>query len=249
MFDLVKRFGGLKPTGLSIHIAREVILGVRDLHARSIAHRDLKLEVLRLGPSFECVVSGLVHCLPSHAADGSRFLTELRTGTSAYAAPEALAKEEHESSKTDMWSLGVLLFILVVGRPPLRRAEPGDRHFEIFKTRARGDLDELWSRHLRASRIPIDQNSVNFRDLIERLLRVDPARRPTILEVMRHPWICTTCPTKDICRRQLAKMHHAAVQQSEEQSVRCDPEMGIVIAVGGRGASGGGGDGGDGVDA
>jgi serine/threonine protein kinase len=134
LHDIVRSMGGLGTRGLSIHLARQVLLAVRDMHRRQIAHKDLKLECVNFDSKFRCRIGCLQQCVPTHGADGRPLPTKQRGGTRCYSPPEALRCLEHQPAQADAWSLGMLLFILVVGRPPWRMATMDDAWFKTWAT-------------------------------------------------------------------------------------------------------------------
>ncbi|KAF1795753.1 EF-Hand 1, calcium-binding site [Phytophthora cactorum] len=103
-----------------------------------------------------------------------------RVGTPYYIAPEVLGR--HYDKSCDLWSIGVIMYILLCGYPPFY----GDTDPEIFAS-------------VRAGRYDFDSPewtnvSHEAKDLISHLLLVDPSKRLTAEEVLRHPWISGSAP-------------------------------------------------------
>ncbi|XP_057476985.1 phosphoenolpyruvate carboxylase kinase 1-like [Actinidia eriantha] len=144
-------------------------------HRRGVAHRDVKpdnilfdewgrLKLADFG-SAECfregeMMSGVV-------------------GTPYYVAPEVLAGREY-SEKVDVWSAGVILYIMLAGIPPFY----GDTAAEIFEAVLRANLRF-------PSRI-FQSVSPAVKDLLRRMLCKDVSRRFSAEQVLRHPWMTTT---------------------------------------------------------
>ena len=95
-------------------------------------------------------------------------------GSSYYIAPEVLKK--HYDEKCDIWSCGVIMYILLSGRPPFG----GDSDKEIMDKVAKGEYD------LESS--PFDTLSSSGKDLIKKLLIMDPKKRISAQEALSHPW-------------------------------------------------------------
>lgn len=97
-----------------------------------------------------------------------------RRGCPAYVAPEVLRSGRAYSGKAaDIWSLGVLLYTMLVGRYPFNDAE----HASLFAKISRGQFN-----------VP-DVLSARARCLIRALLRRDPSERPDAPDLLRHPWL------------------------------------------------------------
>ena len=115
-----------------------------------------------------------------HSAPGSR------VGTPAYLAPEVIVASQgtrYDGDAADLWSLGVLLYVMVFGAYPFRRKDD-----DAMKPTQR--MDALLKR-IRAVDYEFPSENVlsdSVKDLIKRLLVREPAKRATLNEVMRHPW-------------------------------------------------------------
>uniref|UniRef100_A0A803YBD3 non-specific serine/threonine protein kinase n=2 Tax=Meleagris gallopavo TaxID=9103 RepID=A0A803YBD3_MELGA len=154
------------------------------IHSKNIVHRDLKPENL----------------LVQHNADKSTTLkladfglAKLVTkpiftvcGTPTYVAPEILAEKGY-GLEVDMWAAGVILYILLCGFPPFRSQERDQEElFQIIQLGHYEFLSPYW-----------DNISAAAKDLITRLLIVDPQKRYTARQVLQHPWIRTAGKTNN----------------------------------------------------
>jgi calcium-dependent protein kinase len=100
-----------------------------------------------------------------------------KLGTPYYIAPEVIKKQYSE--KCDLWSIGVLMYILLSGEPPFN--DPRADNDAIMKKVEIGKYDienGVWK-----------QISDPAKDLIKKLLTMDPATRPSAEEALNHPWI------------------------------------------------------------
>ncbi|NXX89182.1 DCLK3 kinase, partial [Centropus bengalensis] len=152
------------------------------IHSKHIVHRDLKPENL----------------LVQHNADKSTTLKladfglakqvtkPIYTvcGTPTYVAPEILAEKGY-GLEVDMWAAGVILYILLCGFPPFRSQDRDQEElFQIIQLGHYEFLSPYW-----------DNISAAAKDLITRLLIVDPQKRYTARQVLQHPWIRTAGKT------------------------------------------------------
>jgi serine/threonine protein kinase len=160
----------------------QLIDATRYLHAHAIIHRDLKLGNLFLTNDMEIRVGdfGLATQL-THPGERKRTIC----GTPNYIAPEILDGPDGHSFEVDVWALGVILFTMLVGKPP-------------FET---SNVKETYER-IRANsyKFPSDlQISDEARDLISLTLVPIPDNRPKLAAMARHPWF--TGPQAVIPRR------------------------------------------------
>lgn len=128
LFDLIRRAGRL-PQSLVRYLFTQILAGVEFLHAEAgVAHLDLKLENILVGNHFE-----LKLCDFGFFEETSAKVCKNR-GTHGYRAPETYleSNEGYDGRKADIFSLGVILFILAFGVPPFCLASKEDplyRHF------------------------------------------------------------------------------------------------------------------------
>eukprot|EP00730_Choanoeca_flexa_P001126 TRINITY_DN10488_c0_g1_i1.p1 TRINITY_DN10488_c0_g1~~TRINITY_DN10488_c0_g1_i1.p1 ORF type:complete len:652 (+),score=201.66 TRINITY_DN10488_c0_g1_i1:146-2101(+) len=162
--------------GMSEPEARWFLLQIAEatsyMHQRKVIHRDLKLGNLFLNDRMEVKVGdyGLATTI---SYDGERKKT--LCGTPNYIAPEILEGRSGHSYEVDIWSIGCILYTMLVGKPP-------------FETR---DIKTTYSKIKRNDyRIPSSLNlSPEAQDLIRMLLHRDPAQRPKVDEILLHPFL------------------------------------------------------------
>jgi serine/threonine protein kinase len=101
-------------------------------------------------------------------------------GKLMYAAPEIISKKEHvDAFATDMWAVGCVLFVMLVGLAPFKWAHPSDKRYEKISS---GGLKSL----IDALHIPVSPEAC---DLLQGFFWADPRQRMTLSEVMKHPWV------------------------------------------------------------
>jgi len=165
-------------------VTREVLQAVAYLHGRGICHRDLKPENLLYLSNAE----GTREYRQIKVADFG--LARVRTpnnpmrtmcGTPGYVAPEVLdpriTEPEGYGPLVDIWSIGVILYIMLCGFPPFY----SDNTLTLFRQIRRGDFSfpsPYW-----------DRISASAKDLLCQMLVVDPRRRLTADQCLQHPWI------------------------------------------------------------
>jgi 5'-AMP-activated protein kinase, catalytic alpha subunit len=150
---------------------RQLVSAVDFCHARGVFHRDLKPENLLIDDAGNLkVVDFGLSALADHArADG---LLHTLCGTPGYAAPEVFRNKGYDGAKADIWSCGVILYVLLAGALPF----PDDNIAAMFKKMSRGDY-----------RCP-PWLSTDARRLIPRLLDPNPDTRITVAQLVETPW-------------------------------------------------------------
>lgn len=147
---------------------------IQYIHSRGIVHRDLKPENILLktsAPGAEVMIADFGF---ARSMTGSRRGTAC--GTPGYVAPEVVQGRPY-GSEVDCWSLGVILFILLCGYPPF----PGSNHAAILDKVVNADFEfeaPFW-----------DHVSDEAKDLVQRLLTVDPEKRLAASEILTHAWM------------------------------------------------------------
>lgn len=151
-----------------------MLKSVAYIHGRGICHRDLKLENFVFGgKQLKLIDFGLSR---KYGLGISRMKTAV--GTPYYVAPEVISKHvSGYSEMCDMWSLGVLLYMMLSGRPPF---DGGDDRAILKKIKnANFDFEGNDWRNI----------SKEAKDIIKQSLVFEPAKRITALESLSHPWI------------------------------------------------------------
>uniref|UniRef100_A0A6Q2XEB8 non-specific serine/threonine protein kinase n=1 Tax=Esox lucius TaxID=8010 RepID=A0A6Q2XEB8_ESOLU len=167
-------------------IMREIGTAIDFLHNMNIAHRDIKPENLLYTRKDS---SGTLKLTDFGFAKETNIHNLLQTPcyTPYYVAPEVLGPEKYDKS-CDMWSLGVIMYILLCGFPPFY-SNTGQAISPGMKRRIRMGQYEFpkpeWA-----------EVSEEAKQLINQLLKTDPNERMTITQFMNHPWINVSVSVK-----------------------------------------------------
>jgi calcium/calmodulin-dependent protein kinase I len=164
-------------------VCKIILNSVDFLHSRKVAHRDLKPDnFLLVSTQNDALVKlgdfGFSKRCNDTANSG---LGDLKTqlGTPAYIAPEILDKAPFYGSQCDMWSVGVIMYVLLGGYEPFYEAHKEEMYRKIMK----GDFEfhsDCWG-----------DVSMDAKILISSLLEVDPSKRLSARDALRSKWICT----------------------------------------------------------
>ncbi|XP_022151421.1 calcium-dependent protein kinase 20-like [Momordica charantia] len=155
-------------------LARIIVGVVEACHSLGVMHRDLKPEnFLFINQQEESPLKTIDFGLSMFFRPGETFTDVV--GSPYYVAPEVLRK--HYGPECDVWSAGVIIYILLSGVPPFwDETEQG-----IFEQVLKGDLDFISE--------PWPSISGDAKDLVRRMLVRDPKKRLTAHEVLCHPWV------------------------------------------------------------
>ncbi|KAL5569613.1 hypothetical protein UlMin_026188 [Ulmus minor] len=150
---------------------RQLISTVDYCHSRGVYHRDLKPENLLLDENGDLKVSdfGLSAFVESRLQD---VLLQTACGTPAYVAPEVVCRKAYEGAKADIWSCGVILFVLLAGYLPFQDS----------------NLMYLYKKIGKAEYKCPNWFSNEARKLLSRILNPDPNKRISIAKIMEHTW-------------------------------------------------------------
>jgi len=154
-------------------IMNQLLSSVKFLHDKNIWHRDLKPENILFKTSSSSQIKLLDFGLSKKLKRGE--VMKKKLGTPYYIAPEIL--EEWYGKEIDLWSLGVVAFVLLWGYPPFYGQDAKELFVNIYNVNY-----EFWEEDW-------DFISDEAKDFISCLLVKDPQRRMTIEEAMVHPWI------------------------------------------------------------
>ncbi|XP_071736581.1 calcium-dependent protein kinase 9-like [Rutidosis leptorrhynchoides] len=176
---------------IAAQILSSIMKVVCYLHAMGVMHRDLKPENFMLSKrgalgSLPCfadysLLKAIDFGLSAYTNKGifaSLFskLNQEKVGTAFYVAPEVLRRQPY-GKEIDIWSAGVILYMLLTGVPPFY----GDNDKEIFQ--------HILSRNLDMTNYPWPNISASARNLVENMLSFDPKKRPTANDVLNDQWL------------------------------------------------------------
>ncbi|KAJ1018918.1 hypothetical protein NDA16_004721 [Ustilago loliicola] len=169
--DIVKKRGPYtEPEARYLMV--QILAGTQNLHQNSIIHRDLKLGNIFLDEKMHVKIGDFgLAALLKHPEERKKTVC----GTPNYIAPEILYDQgQGHSFEVDIWSVGVIMYTLLVGKPPFQTPK----------------VDEIYERiRQNAYEIPTSAGlSTEAIDLITRILTHNPAQRPTLVQIMNHAW-------------------------------------------------------------
>ncbi|KAI4495414.1 hypothetical protein M0802_008628 [Mischocyttarus mexicanus] len=178
LLDFVTR-NGVVPEQQSKLWFRQMASGLQYLHSKNIAHRDLKCENILLSRKFNVKLAdfGFARFCVDH--EGRRVLSKTYCGSAAYAAPEVVSGTPYNPKLADVWSLGIILFIMLNASMPfddsnLRKLlkDQMSRNW-VFRSRVRESV------------------STSAKSIVRHILEPDITLRLTLDRVLGHEWVRT----------------------------------------------------------
>ncbi|EQC28339.1 CAMK protein kinase [Saprolegnia diclina VS20] len=156
---------------------RQLVAGLHACHSNNVFHRDIKPENLLMDHSYLLRIADFG--LSALGDQSSELLTQC--GTRSYMSPEVLSGNPYEGAPADIWSAGVVLFILLAGFPPFQIATRQDWWFRACSMK---QYQAFWAAHARTAVF-----SPMAMDLLTRIFDTSAATRITLPEIWAHPWM------------------------------------------------------------
>lgn len=149
------------------------------MHSKNVSHRDLKLENILVDSDLTLKIADFGYASMQKSLD---LLSSYR-GTFTYMAPEIKEGRKYTGLKVDLFSAGVILFILVRGIFPFKEARKEEFFFNLL---SQGKYNEYWEK------VQGNYLSESCRDLIQKLFSYNPDERPNLEEIRNHPWMTSS---------------------------------------------------------
>lgn len=167
-------------------VFQQLLVAVDYCHRLGIANRDIKLDNILLDGSLPLPIIKMCDFGYSKDEDNGS-VCKTACGTPEYMAPEVLANEGYDGKGADVWSCGVMLYVMLTAQFPFRRtgdaATTGIRRMQL-----------MFERIMVADYPPVSHISEECRDLLERILTPSPLKRITVAGIMAHPWFLHDLP-------------------------------------------------------
>ena len=174
------------------YIFTEILKGVKSIHDNGIIHLDLKIENIMIDEFYNVKISDFGFSIDNT----NKELINIFQGSEKYKAPEIILKKPFIGFYADVFSLGVILFLILTGNYPFKSA----RKYDICYTNIiKGKIDHYWFLVKKKIFEDNDDNlpSEEFRDLFIKMIQFEPNNRISIDDIFTHPWMNKDLITKD----------------------------------------------------
>lgn len=215
-------FRGALPTEFCKKLFHQMSRAINFIHDQDIVHRDIKCENLLLDKDFNLKIADFGFSRRLTYSDGVMELSKTFCGSEGYAAPEVLQGIPYDPKLYDVWSMGVVLFVMVCGSMP----------FDDSNVKK---MIKIQKEH-RLTFPKAITVSPPCKDLIYRILHPDPKKRLTVVDCLEHPWLQSQCEARE---DNTCQDEQSNVRVSLEQDGNCDnvrvttarPEVGPGLPV------------------
>ncbi|XP_016352915.1 calcium/calmodulin-dependent protein kinase type II subunit gamma-like isoform X1 [Sinocyclocheilus anshuiensis] len=171
------------------HCINQILESVSHIHQHDIVHRDLKPENLLLASKMKGAAVKLADFGLAIEVQGDQQAWFGFAGTPGYLSPEVLRKDPY-GKPVDIWACGVILYILLVGYPPFWD-EDQHKLYQQIKAGAYDFPSPEW-----------DTVTAEAKNLINQMLTINPAKRITADQALKHPWVCQRSTVASMVHRQ-----------------------------------------------
>lgn len=184
LFDYIVHGGGLSEK-IARYFFHQLIDGVEFMHLKGISHKDLKPENLLLDHNYNLKIADFGFA----SSDVSDMTAK---GSQYYMAPEMHLKKKYINQFTDIFSIGVILFVLVSRKAPFLAAKSDDSYYKYLHTNR---PKNFWKMHTQDEGLDLEYYSKEYMNLVTALMQSNPKLRPTLTEIKNHAWFKGEMPT------------------------------------------------------
>jgi len=168
------------PINIARTFFKQMVNGLNSLHMSNVAHRDLKLENFIVDKDFNLKLIDFGFCCDIKNEKNEHITHTKFLGTESYMAPEMLFERKYFADKSDIFSLGVVLFCMIVGQFPFMKAARYDSTFASFAYKREAGIKKFWENITKNCEIPLEAI-----DLMNKMFAANANERITLDNVMK----------------------------------------------------------------
>lgn len=221
--------GGLLSEPVARFYFKQLVDGLIYIHNKGYAHRDLKPDNLLLGSNYELLIADFGHSTLLQGKRGDGKLSS-KLGTPIYNAPE-VGQKQYEGKPVDTFMAGVVLFIFLTANTPFK--DGATKHDPFYKNLIDQNPAAFWALHEKRLR------HINFtpllKDLLSGLFTYDPAARPTLDDVTKHPWWNQQTASECEVKQEMHKRFMVEEKRKEDEIKRATQRRANRVQAGGAG--------------
>jgi serine/threonine protein kinase len=192
LYDYIKASKSMSES-LSKHLFSQILEAMQYMHSEGIAHRDIKSENIFIAKDHRIKLGDFGFAIHAQTSQEN-------VGSSYFMAPEICNGQLYNWMASDVFSLGVLLFFMVVGKYPFVKAADSDCRYKLIML----NKHELFWKTATRNKEMTKKLSPEFTEFVTLWLSLDPKERPTINEMLAMPWIagkaCCNKQSSEVCK-------------------------------------------------
>jgi len=182
LHDYCSTYASGVPERIGKWIFHKVLTTVDHLHQQDVCHLDIKLENIMYNKQTrkaKLIDFGFASETVELSTEGTK-IDKLQTtycGSVHYAPPEIVKRTPYNGTCADVWSLGILLFVLLSGLFPFDDSRNG--------------VEFIFDKIVAGSFFTPSHLSTDASDLLQSMLQIDPSKRPSVQQILKHPWFAS----------------------------------------------------------
>jgi len=177
LINIITKFGKL-PESIARLYFGQLVEVLEFIHMKGYSHLDIKPDNILFDKNYNLKLWDFGF------ASESKYLSS-KYGTLNYAAPEIFTQEQYNAPVTDIFSAGIILFIMVTGHPPFCKPDVSDIRYKHILN---NNLDQFWELIDKKNTSSAAPYSEEFKELVTMMMSPNPLVRPSLAEVKSHAW-------------------------------------------------------------
>ena len=185
--DLIDNISKINNDKLIKFIIFKILKAVQFLHQNGICHRDLKPDNIFWTKNFYLKLGDFGQSVSFFDENNNKKLIEGVAGTPQYKAPEMYKKSPYDGEKIDIFSIGVILFVLKLKVAPFEKATYESKAYKCIMQKGK-EIKNFWQK-VGVNPIQIQELTKDFKDLFLKMVAYNPSERPAIKDILKEPWM------------------------------------------------------------
>ena len=198
------------------YIFKQILQGVKYCHEKGVCHRDLKMENIMLSEEYVPKISDFGFATLIQGKNNDNLLST-PLGTLSYAAPEILMRKAYNGVQSDIFSLGVVMFTLVTCKIGFLQACKKDPYYKLI-------MGHHYQHYWHAVQQQVSGLSDKFKDLFVKMISYNPNERPSIDEILAHPWFQQEMPIEAEILEEFARREIIVKNKKNENEMEIEEE-------------------------
>ncbi|CAI2375691.1 unnamed protein product [Moneuplotes crassus] len=188
LVNMLRRFGKF-PETLARFYTIELIKAVEHVHFKGYSHLDLKPDNVLFDSEFNLKICDF-------SLSSERKMIKIKRGTKMYCPEEIFTSEYYHGPSTDIYAIGMIIFVMVTGHLPFREPELKDLRYRYLQNKS---FEKFWevTCKTKSSKYATRFYTEEFKNLFVWILSPSAVERPSLAEIMEHDWLCQEAMSRE----------------------------------------------------